>query len=420
MRRKRISPLILGLCVLGRAFGQAPALTIEQAVSEALEHNLGLIAERYNLSVAEARIIQARLRPNPVLTAGADYQDWLGTGFNVVNAAGPSEVNLRTDFVLERGGKRDLRIALAKAQRDVAQLQLLDATRQLVLRVEAAFVEVLLAKENLLLARENLAVFERIVEVNAARVKAGDLARIELIRTELAALQFRNAVRQAELRWQTARNLLRLLLGRRAISVDFDVAGPFRRDFSNLDLAELQNEALRLRPDLEALRRDQARTVADLRLQLAQGIVDYTFGVQYHRQYDNAKGNSLGLFFSAPLPVFNRNQGEIERARAEQRQAEARIRALEQSIRNEVESAYAEYLTARDVLETIERDMVSQAHKVRETAEYSYRRGEASFVEFLDAQRAFNDTMQAYNEARAEYAKVLYLLDSITGKSVNP
>src|SRR5690242_825956 len=82
-------------------------LTIDQAVSEALEHNLALFAERYNLSVADARIITARLRPNPVLTLDADHIPWAGTTYNRINNAGPEEYAVRTDFIFERGRKRE-------------------------------------------------------------------------------------------------------------------------------------------------------------------------------------------------------------------------------------------------------------------------------------------------------------------------
>ncbi len=128
----------------------------------------------------------------------------------------------------------------------------------------------------------------------------------------------------------------------------------------------------------------------------------------------------MGFFLSIPLPVFNRNQGEVERATQENNQLAARIRALQASINTEVQGAYDQYLNTRTLLETIERDMLQQAREVRQIMEYSYRRGEASLVEFLDAQRVFNDTMQSYNDARADYARSLYLLDSITGKAVNP
>jgi cobalt-zinc-cadmium efflux system outer membrane protein len=125
----------------------------------------------------------------------------------------------------------------------------------------------------------------------------------------------------------------------------------------------------------------------------------------------------VGVFFSVPLPVYNRNQGEIERARREQAQIEARIRSLEQEIAAEVANAYEQYATAKTLLESIEADMLEQARRVREVTEFSYRRGEATFVELLDAQRAFNETMQGLNEARAEYARSLFLIDSIRGAS---
>jgi cobalt-zinc-cadmium efflux system outer membrane protein len=120
-----------------------------------------------------------------------------------------------------------------------------------------------------------------------------------------------------------------------------------------------------------------------------------------------------------PLPVFNRNQGEIERARLEHEQLSLRIKALQTSIGTEVQTAYEQYRTSRAMLESIEKEMLQQARDVRSTTEYSYRRGEASLLEFLDAQRAFNDTIQSYNDARADYARSLYQLDSVSGEAVN-
>ena len=123
------------------------------------------------------------------------------------------------------------------------------------------------------------------------------------------------------------------------------------------------------------------------------------------------------MFFSSALPVFNRNQGEIERARQEQRQIEARIRGLSASIQAEVETSYLQYSNARVTLERIEGTMLIKARDVRSITEFSYRRGEATLVELLDAQRAYNETIQAYNDARAEFARSLYLIDAVTGKA---
>jgi cobalt-zinc-cadmium efflux system outer membrane protein len=79
-----------------------------------------------------------------------------------------------------------------------------------------------------------------------------------------------------------------------------------------------------------------------------------------------------------------------------------------------VAATFQQYTTSRGLLDDIEKNVLEKAKNVRERTDYSYRRGEASFVEFLDAQRAFNDVMQSYNDARSNYARSLYLMDSVT------
>jgi cobalt-zinc-cadmium efflux system outer membrane protein len=322
---------------------------------------------------------------------------------------------------LERGGKRRSRIEVAQQSRTVAELAFLDAVRLVALDVENATVDVLLAKDNLDLARDNLDSANRIVDTNAARVRTGDIAEVELIRSRVAALQFSNSLRRAELAERAAQTRLKNLMGRAAGSAVIAIAGDLRRSQTAQGRSELADSALISRPDMQALRRDSERASAEVRLQTAQAKVDYTVGTEYRRQQGvNGKSNTLGLFLSAELPVFNRNQGEIERARQELKQSQARVRALESTIRSEVESAYDEWEASRDLLDGIEKKMLGEAREVREVTDYSYRRGEATLLELLDAQRAFNETMQAFNEARAEHARSLYLLDAVGGKAVNP
>jgi outer membrane protein, heavy metal efflux system len=396
-------------------------LTIDQAVAEAVENNIGLLAERYNVSIAQARVITAGLRPNPILSIGGDHLPLAGTTFNAENMAGPPEYAVRTDFVIERGGKREQRIHAAEASVSAARLRLRNAIRTLVLDVQSAFVDVLLAKENLALAQQNYESLTNVVQVNATRVKTGDLAEVDLLRSRVAALQYQNSVFQADLRLRTAYQRLRLLLGRGVAARPVESIGDLRRDVQPIARETALSDAQQMRPDLLALRQEQARSQYELRLQLATGKADYDLGAEFRRQQGLAgTGNSLGLFFSTPLPVFNRNQGEIERARREQEQIGLQIRALEQSIGNEVETTYQQYLTAKTLLDSFENTMLGQARDVRRISEYSYTRGEATIVEFLDAQRAYNDTVQGYNEARAEYARQLYQLDAVSGKAVNP
>jgi cobalt-zinc-cadmium efflux system outer membrane protein len=208
-------------------------------------------------------------------------------------------------------------------------------------------------------------------------------------------------------------------MGRLAFVHGFDVKGTLRRDPARVEIQPLRQQAQEMRPDILALVRSQARSTADLKLQLAQSKIDYTVGTQFHRQQSpTGTGSSLGVFLSVPLPVFNRNQGEIERARLEYRQLEARLSALRASVAAEVESSYEQYAIASTMLGNLETDMLEQSREVRRTAEESYRAKKISLLEFLDARRAYTDTMQSYNDARASHARSLYSMEAVTGKSV--
>jgi cobalt-zinc-cadmium efflux system outer membrane protein len=397
-------------------------ITVGQAIAEATDKNLDLIAQRFNVPIAQARILTARLRPNPIFSLEASHLNYpITPDFNNSHAGGPNELAIRTDFIWERGDKRERRIAVAEASHSVAEFELLNAVRTLGLSVETAFVDVLEAKANLDLARDNLRTFEDLVKVNAIRVRTGDLAEVELLRTEVAEVQFENSVRQAELQTQTARAKLQLLLGRSATDRMVDASGEMRRDEVRLPIDALIARAIAGRPDVRAERQDQIRSQAELRLQLAQGIVDYTIGTEYRRQQGASSfGNLMGVFFSTNLPVFNRNQGEIARATQEQSQVQSRLRSVEAVVQNEVQIAYLQYSNAQATLGRVEHTLLDRARDVRQITEYSYRRGEASLLEFLDAERAYNETMQAYNQARGEFARSRYGIDAAIGEGTVP
>jgi len=397
------------------------SITIDQAIAQAIEKNLGLIAERFNVPIAQARVVTARLKPNPIFSLEAGHLNYpITPTFNNDHAGGPNEFAIRTDFVFERGGKRDRRIDVAEASRSAVEFHLLDAVRTLTLSVQTAFVDVLEAKANLALAVDSLTTFDDIVSVNTVRVKNGDLAEVELIRTQVAQVQFENTVRQAQLQVATARGRLQLLLGRTITDRVVDASGEMRRDEVPIGLPTLTEQASARRPDLLAQRREQARSQSELRLQLANGVVDYTIGAEYRRQEGASSfANLLGFFFSTNLPIFNRNQGEVARATQEQLQTDTKLRSLEAMVQNDVQVAFLRYSNAQTTLGRVEGALVDRARRVRQITEYSYRRGEANFLEFLDAQRAYNEAMETYNAARAEFARSRYGIDAATGATAS-
>jgi len=236
----------------------------------------------------------------------------------------------------------------------------------------------------------------------------------------VAMLQFRaNAVR-AELDLAAATARLRTLLGRPAddlVELSDVLAGP---EVSPVpELMQVQEVALGTRPDLRVLQLGRDRSIADLRLQEAIGRIDYTVGAEYRRQ-DGVSGrsNSLGFFFSAPLPIWNRNQGEIARAGAEGDQVARQIDARRAEVKAEVQTAFHEFVTTRDLVPDMQRDLLQPATSARDIAAYTYRAGASSLLELLDAQRAFNDSMQSFLDAQAGLRRAAARLNAAVGTEV--
>ena len=126
--------------------------------------------------------------------------------------------------------------------KSIAELNLLNTIRQLRLDVQNAFVDVQIAKDRLALAQENLRSLQGIVDINTTRVRAGDLAEVELMRSRVALLQFNASVQQAELALRTARNRLRLLMGRTGLGPAFDVAGTIREDRQDIAIENIRDQ----------------------------------------------------------------------------------------------------------------------------------------------------------------------------------
>ena len=417
---------IVGFAPL-RALAETPpqppspsSVTIDQAIDEALAHNLTLLAERSNLSIADAAIVTARLRPNPVLSLSADHLDWLGTGFDETNGGGPSEYAARVDVPIERGGKRDARNEVAASARTTAEAQFADAVRTLRLDVTLACIDVLAAEATRDLVADTLRSFEDLARVNEARVAAGAIAPYESTRSQIAMLQFRSTVTKAELDLAAATARLRVLLGRppsNPLDVSGDLSAP--QELAPIRVDDLDSRAFESRPDLRALQLEEARSTADLRLQQANGKIDYLVGAEYRRQQGvNGTSNSLGFFFSTPLPFSNRNQGEIARANAQIVQGSQQVTASKAGIEADVESSLHEYTVTKELVASIERDLLAPARNAQEISSYTYRAGGSTLLELLDAQRAFNDTMQSYVDARASLRRAASRLNAAVGAEV--
>jgi cobalt-zinc-cadmium efflux system outer membrane protein len=391
------------------------SLSIDQAVDEAFRRNLNLLAQRLNISLADAALVAARVRPNPVLSLDADH-------VNVAHLSNGdlTEAAVRVDVPIVLGGKRDLRIELAEKDRKIAEVVIEDALRKLRQDVGTACVDVIQAKANLSLARDNLKTFDDLLQLNEKRVAAGAIADVERTRSKVAMLQFRSGVKRAELELTGAKTRLKGLLGRSGVDGDLDLVDDLKVTPTNavLDPMELREKAFSARPDLRNLELAQARSEADLRLQIANGIVDLSAGAEYRWSAAEPSERLFGFFLSVPIPLFNPNAGEIARAET-QRLVSARLRdALRADVMTDVRAATDEVISARELVLSIEGELLRSAEEVRNAEQRRYESGATSFLEFLDAQRAFNDARQSMNDAWATYRRAVLRLNAGVGSEV--
>ena len=397
--------LVLSLAVAlvvraAQAAEETTQVTLDEAVVLLRRQSPELLAGALKVRAAQGDVTTARLYPNPTLSFGAGNfpigrtnPPGIGAG-DTVN----EQVGIGQELVL--WGKRGERIAAAHGRMAAAGAERADLDRRLAFEVRARFVRTLVAGERLRLARENLTHYRETVRVSRERADAGEISAAEFDKIALEQRGFEHEVADAEVeRRQAVAELLPLL----GLDVaDLVPVGELRLPAARTDTDTLVSEALRRRPDLTAAERKAEAAEAALRLARAERWPNVTVGVQYtHDEFQVAGNlaNSLGANFSLPLPLVNRNQGEIQRAEAEALIARHEVQKLRLGIPQEVRTAVTSYTVAGERVRRFEQAFLRQSEDARRAAEVSYREGAISLLEFVEAERTFIQTQRDHLDA---------------------
>ncbi len=393
---------------------QPPKLiTMEDAVRIALQYNQSLRAQRLNVDQSKAEEITASLKPNPTL----------GNLIDTIPLFSPQTIRLSTQiyseslsYTVERGGKREKRVVVAKDNTDVAAKTVTDNERQLRFQVEQAFINVVLAKSVLQFSKDDLANFSQELDLNKARLTAGDLAEGDYLKLSLQKLQFEQDVSAAQLGLIQAKATLRQLLGYQSVADEFDVSGELVHKKHVLQLEELQKQALASRPDLQAAH--SGVTLANDTVSLAYGnkVKDWTWSTDYTNQ--NFGINGVGLSLSFDLPVHDRNQGEIARSKAAVTQAQETESSAQVGVLTDVVNAFYGLNTGEEVVALFEGGYLDQATQSRDISTYGYQRGAATILDVLDAERSYRATQLAYRQAVATQMIAAEQVNLVVGKQV--
>jgi outer membrane protein, heavy metal efflux system len=402
---------------------QGPVLiTLDEAIQMALQHNHNLLAARTTIQQSQAEETTANLRPNPTLFADWEYLP-LGSPSHQNSNLYPNvptsdylnnntEGDIGLSYLIERGKKRQHRLQAAKDITAQTRSLVADNERGLTFGVATLFVNVQLAESTLELAELDLKSFGQTVDLSEMRYKAGAISEDDYLKIKLQLLQFETDLQQAQLARVQALADLRQLLGYESVSPDYDVVGAFDYQPLKGNVEDFQLKALQNRPDLRAAQQGVTAANSQYELQKAIGKQDVTV----QGNYSHVNGINAATFYgSIPLPIFNRNQGEIARTRFAINQAQEQEKDTNGQALTDVRDAY-EGLRTNDRVVTLYRSgYLDVAQKDRDISEYAYKRGAASLLDFLDAERSYRATQLAYRQALASYLLAVEQLREAVG-----
>jgi cobalt-zinc-cadmium efflux system outer membrane protein len=401
------TPATVGaLCMLLLPFTAvgAPAertLSLPQAIDAAFSDNPDLAAARWEIGVAQGERQQAGLMPNPVLSWEAED-----------TRRSTSTTTVMLSQALELGGKRGARVAAASRSQDAASVELERRGNELRADVVQAFHTALRSQTGLELARQSQTLAERGLEVAQGRVRAGKSSPVEVTRAQVQLAETELLVRRAEtVKTNSYRDLARIT-GTSAVAFDHLQAADVAPGTS-LSVAQLLG-AVDQAAEMRLARVQIDQRDAALGSERAQRIPDLTvsIGSQYSRE-DRERINVVGL--SVPIPLFNRNQGNVLAASRRADQARDLRNAVELRLITQTQTAVDQWITATQDVKSFDQVILPSAKSAVDAATRGFEMGKFGFLEVLDAQRTLIAARGQYLEALAMATDARVAVERIHG-----
>lgn len=367
-----------------------PSLTLQQALEEAEARSPAIIAAEARVQAAEARIRQAGFRSNPELSL--EVENFLGTG--ELSGFQGTETTVAVNQRLDLGGRRRARVAAAQAEFVAERLRLAIARADLAQAIREQFARAVTARERLRIATESEALAREVSRVTGILVNEGREPPLRAIRTRSAAAQAAAELEAARAEERASRGTLASLFG--VTEPPQEIVGSLL-DLKPAIVAPERSLEVRL-ADAERLKAE-----AEVGSEVASGRLDPAVGIGVRHVRETGDIGLVGGI-SMPLPVFDRNQGNIAAARATVRAAEANLASVSASVRVRARNAIINLEAAEVRVEALERAAVPEAAEATRLAQLSYREGRATLLELLDAQNAYRAAQAALVDARLAQA----------------
>ena len=389
-------------------------LSLAQAQQLFHANSRELLAAQRALQASEANAMSAGQKPNPSLSLGV-------SSFNLNRNAGnknpENQSNSLQDQTLnstvqisqlfERGDKRELRIASAQNAIKASRFDLKDAERQWLFTLNSSYFDLLLAQLIEAIQNSNVNLYEKTLQAAELRLKAGDIAASDASRIRVDLLKTKNDLRQALANKQKAQSNLAYLIGK-----ETDASIIYAQDIwpDQKSLPELQMKSVNQRPDVLAAEARAKQAEDNARLANALKTRDVNIALQYQHfpgQLPGAGENTIGAALSIPLFTNYQYQGEIARAQVDLNAAqEAKEQTLAAAL-SDVDRANADLQAATEKLQRFDAQILTEAQKAADAAEFAYNHGATGITDLLDSRRVLRALQLDAACVRADFAKSL-------------
>jgi len=398
-------------CSLWCQTAENTALTLEQCISITLQQNPLILSSLQQHQASLARISQAKALPQPSINYDSDLQPKF---FNFKDS-GESYFGLSQS--IEFPGKRHLRgkIASKESNEIMAEIDLLKL--DIVFHVKQAFYGLLLAQEKLKYAQQDLELAQDFLKKAELKFDAGDVAKVEALRARVESAKAANEVRSSTNEVRLAKAMLNFLLARKKYA-PLEIKGKLKRPSISLNFEELIKRALSFRPEIKRI----GYSLEKENLKKKQGYLsylpDFDLGVSRHRLEGEGTYWDVTLSFPIPLFFWQPKKGEIREAQANVEALKREAEHLKNAITLEVEEAYMNALTASNMIQLFEEEMLTQAEEVYNMFLFSYQEGEIGGIELIEARRTLVETRKSYADALYNYDASLAALEKSIGQTL--
>ncbi|TWJ18832.1 TolC family protein [Geobacter argillaceus] len=365
-------------------------IPLERAVEEFYRNNYDILINRYEIDKAQADFIGARLLPNPNLSlnyTGADPKI-------PPTATDSSQFTIRLDQLFELGGKRELRSRNARETLEAARLLHKDTIRTLLTGFYTLCYNLELDLLNRDAARNELARFDRTLAIAEKRFNAGHLSQVDYTKITLARIDLETNLTNLETQLKNDSELFAFLIGRDRAHKPNIALG---EEFPAYREEELAARAYDNRYDYLALKKQLEAAGSNRSLARAGRIPDITVGAEFET-FGRQNTPGIGVGISLPLPLFNRNQGDIQRRSAEYAQIERQLDKAKRQIVSDIRQSLNNLAGAVQVL-TGYRTRRVDVEALRERSEKAFTLGGITALDLLDTEKGYRDFITKYNQA---------------------